>query len=243
MNKILDEWSADAEPMHIERCPFCGGEGKVHMSQDNVDYGGVYEYLVACTDCLASTGRYIMKEAAIQAWNKRDVKDGTSAENVIIVEPGAVIHCEDCGMYYTMCDGRRRCSVHNAFTQPGHYCSFAANKKTKTNVPRIGKTWTTGSGADTMNKEEAAAVLEKLVINSGDGEYNYKVAQRMEKALAMAIKALRQSEVVRCRECAYRYSKEGVWFCPFGRTGGDDFYCGLGVKPKPTEGGNNGSDV
>lgn len=37
-------------------------------------------------------------------------------------------------------------------------------------------------------------------------------------------------EVVRCKDCKYKYLDDMVWNCPFGLSGGENFFCGYGAK-------------
>lgn len=37
-------------------------------------------------------------------------------------------------------------------------------------------------------------------------------------------------EVVRCKDCKYKYLDGMVWNCPFGLPGGEDFFCYYGER-------------
>ena len=37
-----------------------------------------------------------------------------------------------------------------------------------------------------------------------------------------------QPEIIRCKDCKHRHIKDLVWDCPFGLSGGENFFCGYG---------------
>ena len=37
-------------------------------------------------------------------------------------------------------------------------------------------------------------------------------------------------EVVRCKDCKHRHLDGMTWNCPFGLSGGEDFFCAYGAK-------------
>jgi len=37
-----------------------------------------------------------------------------------------------------------------------------------------------------------------------------------------------QPEIVRCKDCKHKYIEDNVWKCPFGLSGGENFFCGYG---------------
>ena len=39
-----------------------------------------------------------------------------------------------------------------------------------------------------------------------------------------------QPEIVRCKNCKHRHLDDMIWDCPFGLTGGEDFFCAYGAK-------------
>ena len=39
-----------------------------------------------------------------------------------------------------------------------------------------------------------------------------------------------QPEIIRCRDCKHRYLDGMIWNCPFGLSGGEDFFCAYGAK-------------
>lgn len=49
----------------ILQCPFCDGKGKIKDMKR-------FTFFVECVDCKASTGMFVKKHEAIDAWNRRD---------------------------------------------------------------------------------------------------------------------------------------------------------------------------
>ena len=41
-----------------------------------------------------------------------------------------------------------------------------------------------------------------------------------------------EPEIIRCKDCKHKHLENMTWTCPFGLSGGEDFFCGYG------EGGN-----
>ena len=37
-------------------------------------------------------------------------------------------------------------------------------------------------------------------------------------------------KLVRCKDCRHRYLKDNVWTCPFGLSGGPEFFCAYGAE-------------
>jgi len=52
----------------LKRCPFCGGEARIVVDED--DYSNK-DYCVECGSCCADTMWFNSKEEAINAWNRR----------------------------------------------------------------------------------------------------------------------------------------------------------------------------
>ena len=52
----------------LKSCPFCGGRVMSYPVRLN---GKIYEYFVACDDCGAKSGEYLLKKTVIEAWNRR----------------------------------------------------------------------------------------------------------------------------------------------------------------------------
>ena len=54
-------------------CPFCGGKPKViELNKGFAGFtGNIYDYLVKCGACRATTATYHTIEDALKAWNRR----------------------------------------------------------------------------------------------------------------------------------------------------------------------------
>lgn len=39
-----------------------------------------------------------------------------------------------------------------------------------------------------------------------------------------------QPEIIRCKDCKHRHLDGMIWNCPFGLSGGEDFFCAYGAK-------------
>ena len=39
-----------------------------------------------------------------------------------------------------------------------------------------------------------------------------------------------EPEIIRCKDCKYKYLDGMIWNCPFGLPGGEDFFCAYGAK-------------
>ena len=39
-----------------------------------------------------------------------------------------------------------------------------------------------------------------------------------------------QAEIIRCKNCKHRHLDDMIWDCPFGLSGGEDFFCAYGAK-------------
>lgn len=87
-----------SQKIELLPCPFCGGVAHIIYDHDVVEESSEkdWAYTVECCACAASSGLCYSKEQAIEAWNKRDVRDA------IMQEPTAepeIIHCKECGRY------------------------------------------------------------------------------------------------------------------------------------------------
>ena len=38
------------------------------------------------------------------------------------------------------------------------------------------------------------------------------------------------TELIRCKDCKHRHLDGMIWNCPFGLSGGEDFFCAYGAK-------------
>ena len=54
----------------LKRCPFCDGEAHLADSIDTSRMSGIFYYGI-CGKCQGKNGPYLIKEKAIEAWNKR----------------------------------------------------------------------------------------------------------------------------------------------------------------------------
>ena len=69
----------------IKPCPFCGGYPHIYMKTES-DYYAFGKlstreklYHVRCSQCGGTSGEYLYKEYAIEAWNRR-LKDETEVQ-------------------------------------------------------------------------------------------------------------------------------------------------------------------
>ena len=44
-----------------------------------------------------------------------------------------------------------------------------------------------------------------------------------------------QSEIVRCKDCKHSHLDGMIWNCPFGLSGGEDFFCAYGAKDSDSD--------
>lgn len=65
--------------------------------------------------------------------------------------------------------------------------------------------------------------MAEYIFEINDALYNEKTGQAV-------MKPEYKGKLVRCKDCKYRYLENMVWACPFGPTGGPDFYCGYGER-------------
>lgn len=55
-------------------------------------------------------------------------------------------------------------------------------------------------------------------------------AMTLSEVLNEMIKELDLVSVVRCKDCKHRHLDGMTWNCPFGLSGGEDFFCAYGAK-------------
>lgn len=56
----------------LKPCPFCGSKNiYLYSNITNI----TSRWRVLCKDCDAQVGRYVMKEQAVDAWNRRAVEE------------------------------------------------------------------------------------------------------------------------------------------------------------------------
>lgn len=86
-----------------------------------------------------------------------------------------------------------------------------------------------------MTREEAIKILKPMLDSFVDyANITMKVEDdNTVDALEMAIEALKQPEIIYCKDCKHKGTKNCVanaWTTIFGVTVKDDFYCGLARK-------------
>ena len=67
------------------------------------------------------------------------------------------------------------------------------------------------------------AALDAIMGQPPEPHYPSWYAAQIEKLPAV------QPEIIRCKDCKYRYLDGMIWNCPFGLSGGEDFFCAYGV--------------
>lgn len=77
-----------------------------------------------------------------------------------------------------------------------------------------------------MTREEAIRKLQKQKAEYLEEWVDFS---GVAEAYDMAIKALEQP-IIRCKDCKHRYLNGLTWDCPFGLSGGEDFFCAYGSK-------------
>lgn len=79
-----------------------------------------------------------------------------------------------------------------------------------------------------MTREQAINLLDNLIGMVEDNQEN-----DYDSALRTAIEALEQPEIIYCKDCKHKGTKNCVanaWTTIFGVTVKDDFFCGLGKR-------------
>lgn len=59
----------DREMEGLKKCPFCGGEAKLHTTKGF--HGEIVSAFVGCNNCESSTRNYSTEAGTIEAWNNR----------------------------------------------------------------------------------------------------------------------------------------------------------------------------
>lgn len=62
------------------------------------------------------------------------------------------------------------------------------------------------------------------------GDAAYRICAEFIERLPSA-----QPEIIRCRDCKHRYLDGMIWNCPFGLSGGEDFFCAYGARMEAEE--------
>ena len=68
------------------------------------------------------------------------------------------------------------------------------------------------------------AAIDAIMGEPTDAHYPSWYAAQIEKLPAA------QPEIIRCKDCKHRYLDGMIWNCPFGLSGGEDFFCAYGAK-------------
>lgn len=55
----------------LKKCPFCGGEARLHSRCNYIETGNETMYFVKCNECKTESTWCYKKEKAIKAWNTR----------------------------------------------------------------------------------------------------------------------------------------------------------------------------
>lgn len=77
------------------------------------------------------------------------------------------------------------------------------------------------------NLEAKVTVYEAIIKNSNFSP----VLDSAKMKIADHIESTRTKvEVVRCKDCKHRHLDGMTWNCPFGLSGGEDFFCAYGAK-------------
>ncbi|MBR2556347.1 MAG: hypothetical protein IKE94_15985 [Aeriscardovia sp.] len=72
-----------------------------------------------------------------------------------------------------------------------------------------------------------------MTINNGEQVID------LAKALGAMAKEADMVCVVRCKDCKHRHLDGMIWNCPFGLSGGEDFFCAYGAKGGDADGKND----
>ena len=67
------------------------------------------------------------------------------------------------------------------------------------------------------------AAIDTIMGQPPEPHYPSWYAAQIEKLPAV------QPEIIRCKDCKHRYLDGMIWNCPFGLSGGEDFFCAYGA--------------
>ncbi len=68
-----------------------------------------------------------------------------------------------------------------------------------------------------------------LVVKHDNGKAYIKHACTYGYSMELVKLPPAQPEIIRCKDCKYRYLDGMIWNCPFGLSGGEDFFCAYGA--------------
>lgn len=74
------------------------------------------------------------------------------------------------------------------------------------------------------------AAIDAIADYLSKTTYTSSISHLNTGALILAKVPSAQPELIRCKDCKYRYIKNDVWTCPFGLPSGPDGYCSYGER-------------
>lgn len=81
-----------------------------------------------------------------------------------------------------------------------------------------------------MRLIDAEALRKWYAETSDDGKYGFDVFTSEVLADIDNAPTIDAVPVIRCKYCKHRHLDGMIWDCPFGLTGGEDFFCAYGEK-------------
>lgn len=67
--------------------------------------------------------------------------------------------------------------------------------------------------------------------SESDFEGNYREGWNDALIAIDEIQPSAEPEIIRCKDCKHKHLENMVWTCPFGLSGGENFFCGYGAEP------------
>ena len=86
--------------------------------------------------------------------------------------------------------------------------------------------------SDLISRQAAIEVIDAVMpVDPNKSEYVSGIAcgAALAKTYVEQLPSA-QPEIIRCRDCKHRYLDGMIWNCPFGLSGGEDFFCAYGAK-------------
>lgn len=71
---------------------------------------------------------------------------------------------------------------------------------------------------------QAAIEINRLYHGQMPNEVNHRIWKEINDLPSA------QPEITQCKDCKHRYLDGMIWNCPFGLSGGEDFFCAYGAK-------------
>ena len=92
---------------------------------------------------------------------------------------------------------------------------------------------------DVISRKAAIDALARMMPRSYTPDGSHPAGEeifRAQEVFADCIEALEilpsaQPEIIRCKDCKHKHVENMVWTCPFGLSGGENFFCGYGTEP------------